>query len=329
VICKIINPVKFFCFGAILIFGLGFAACEKAEINQNASVSEIAAANKNSPAIKNPAKPVPQNLFAAIKTVEPFFVKMGKPTPDEWLATYPESGQTFDEYIKEDPTLPTVERKILYIQPLGKFNPQQRKIINTTAEYMRLFFNLPVKVLPDKAFAPSMSKSSYRFHPQWKTKQILTGYILKDVLQPALPKDAAALIAFTEQDLYPGASMNFVFGQASLENRVGVWSLYRLDNLTGDQNFLKRMLKIAVHETGHIFSIRHCTKYICVMSGANHLGETDAHPIDACPECMAKICWMSDAQPKRRYLNLAEFCKKYGLKAEEESFRKKASAVNQ
>ena len=42
----------------------------------------------------------------------------------------------------------------------------------------------------------------------------------------------------------------------------------------------KRMLKIAVHETGHIFSIRHCTKYICVMSGANHLGETDAHPID-------------------------------------------------
>ena len=328
-ICKIINPLKFFCLGAILSFGLFFAACEKSESDQTAPVSGNALSNKSSTVTKSPSKPVPQTLFAAIKAIEPFFVKMGKPTPDEWLATYPESGQTFDEYTKEDPTLPTIERKTLYVQPLGKFNQQQRKIINTTAEYMRLFFNLPVKVLPDKAFAPTLSPTSIRYHPQWKTKQNITGYILKDVLQPALPKDAAALIAFTEQDLYPGATMNFVFGQASLENRVGVWSLYRLDNLTGDQNFLKRMLKIAVHETGHIFSIRHCTKYICVMSGANHLGETDAHPIDACPECMAKICWLSDAQPKQRYLNLAEFCKKYGLKAEEESFRKKASAVNQ
>lgn len=328
-ICKIISSINFFCFGAILGFGLFFAACEKSGNEQSVPVSENAASNKNPNVTKSPAKPVPQNLFAAIKAVEPFFVKMGKPTPDEWLATYPESGQTFDEYIHENPTLPTVDRKILYVQPLGKFNQQQRRIINTTAEYMRLFFNLPVKILPDKNFASSLSKANYRFHPQWKTKQILTGYVLKDVLQPVLPKDAAALIAFTEQDLYPGANMNYVFGQASLENRVGVWSLYRLDNLTGYENFLKRMLKIAVHETGHIFSIRHCTKYVCVMSGANHLGETDAHPIDACPECMAKICWFSDAKPKQRYLNLAEFCRKHGLKAEEESFRKKAAAVSQ
>lgn len=326
--CKIISSVKFFCIGAILSFGLIFAACEKSESEQTATITENSTSNKNSPAKKSPSKPVPQNLFAAIEAIEPFFVKMGKPTPDEWLAANPESGQTFDEYIKEVPTLPTIERKILYVQPLGKFNPQQRKIINTTAEYMRLFFDLPVKVLPDKSFAPTLSPSNFRFHPQWKTKQILTGYILKDILQPALPKDAAALIAFTEQDLYPGASMNFVFGQASLENRVGVWSLYRLDNQTDNQKFLKRMLKIAVHETGHIFSIRHCTKYVCVMSGANHLGETDAHPIDACPECMAKICWLSDANPKQRYLNLAEFCKKYGLKTEAELFRKKATAVS-
>ena len=313
----------------ILIFGLVFAACEKSESSQTELVAENSTSNKNSTAKKLPSKPVPQNLFAAIKAIEPFFVKMGKSTPDEWLAANPESGQTFDEYIKEDPTLPTIERKILYVQPLGKFNPEQRKIINATAEYMRLFFDLPVKVLPDKSYAPILSTSNFRFHPQWKTKQILTDYILKDILQPALPKDAAALIAFTEQDLYPGASMNFVFGQASLENRVGVWSLYRLDNRTDNQNFLKRMLKIAVHETGHIFSIRHCTKYVCVMSGANHLGETDAHPIDACPECMAKICWLSDAKPQQRYLNLAEFSKKYGLKTEAELFRKKASAVSQ
>src|SRR3712207_7363776 len=38
---------------------------------------------------------------------------------------------------------------------------------------------------------------------------------------------------------------------------------------------LLRTLKIAAHETGHMFSVRHCTKYECVMNGSNHLGETD------------------------------------------------------
>ncbi len=327
--CKIINPLNFFCIAAILSFGLVFGGCEKSESDQSAPIAENSESNKNSTTTKLPSKPAPQNLFAAIKASEPFFVEMGKPTPDEWLATYPESGQTFDEYIHEEPTLPTAERRILYVQPLGKFNPQQREVISATAEYMRRFFNLPVKILPDKNYKEPLAKTSFRFHPQWRTRQILSGYVLKDVLQPALPKDAAALIAFTDQDLYPGANMNYVFGQASLENRVGVWSLYRLDNLTGYENFLKRTLKIAVHETGHMFSIRHCTKYICVMSGANHLGETDAHPLDACPECMAKICWLADAEPKQRYLNLAEFCTKYGLKTEEKSFRKKAAAINQ
>ena len=63
---------------------------------------------------------------------------------------------------------------------------------------------------------------------------------------------------------------------------------------TGEQGFLKRTLKVAAHETGHMFSMRHCTKFECVMSGTNHLAETDRRPIDACPECTAKICWFSD-----------------------------------
>ena len=41
---------------------------------------------------------------------------------------------------------------------------------------------------------------------------------------------------------------------------------------------------VIAHETGHMFSMRHCTKYECLMSGTNHLNETDRRPIDACPE---------------------------------------------
>ena len=122
--------------------------------------------------------------------------------------------------------------------------------------------------------------------------------------------------------------MNYVFGQASLENRVGVWSLARLDENAAYDKILRRTLKIAVHETGHMFSMRHCTKYECVMSGTNQLAETDRRPIDACPECMAKICWLSETIPAERYTRLAEFCRKNGLLSEAEEFSRKAAAVN-
>ena len=52
--------------------------------------------------------------------------------------------------------------------------------------------------------------------PISKKEQVRTGYILDDVLRPMLPGDAAALIAFTNEDLFPDSSMNYVFGQASL-----------------------------------------------------------------------------------------------------------------
>ncbi len=107
-----------------------------------------------------------------------------------------------------------------------------------------------------------------------------------------------------------------------------MWSLSRLDNYANFEKFLKRTLKVAVHETGHMFSFAHCTKYECVMSGTNHLGETDRHPIDVCPECMAKICWMSDYEPKKRYENLAEFCKTHNLKKDSDEFSRKAAAVS-
>jgi len=160
-----------------------------------------------------------------------------------------------------------------------------------------------------------------------KTRQIKTGYILDNVLKPILPADAAALIAFTIDDLYPDETMNYVFGQASMEDRVGVWSLYRLGDHTDYDTFLRRTLKIAAHETGHMFSMKHCTKYECVMSGTNHLGETDSRPIDACPECMAKICWLSDVDPAARYDRLAAFCRKNGLNKEADEFTRKSAAV--
>ena len=266
-------------------------------------------------------------LTAVMKAVEPFFTPMGKPQPGDWLASHPESGQTFEEYVNSNPNVPTAERRTIYIMPLGKFNSTQLKIIAETQEYMRAFFGLPIKTMPQRSLPATFAAGDSRMKGYPARRQIRTGFIMDKILAPALPKDAAALIAFTNEDLFPDPSMNYVFGQASLEDRVGVWSLARLGEKADQTTFLKRTLRIAVHETAHMFGFKHCTKYECVMSGTNSLAETDRRPIDTCPECMAKICWMTNTKSKDRYEKLAAFCEKYGLVKEADEFRKKASAV--
>ena len=93
--------------------------------------------------------------------------------------------------------------------------------------------DLPLSVIP----APAR-----RTHPSWGVKQILSTYVLDSVLRPRLPADAAAYIAFTASDLWPGAGWNFVFGQASLRHRVGVWSIYR----NGDPSESKEAFRICL-----------------------------------------------------------------------------------
>ena len=311
-------------FWLVILFLAAQIACKNEIVSQesNSSKQESNLAVDVQPSVKTP-----ENLAESIKAVEPFFQPMGKAAPNEWLATFKEDGQTFEDYINENPTLPTAERKTIYIQPIGRFDKTQLKTIKLAAEYMQAFFNLPVKLLPEKTFAKPHPFKSHRTNKYTKKQQVRTGYVLEEILLPNLPKDAAALIGFTVEDLYPNESFNYVFGQASFEKRVGVWSLFRLAENAGREQFLTRTLKIAVHETGHMFSIAHCTKYECVMSGTNHLNETDKRPVDACPECMAKICWMTGYQPEIRYENLAKFCRSAGLKSEADKFLQKKVAV--
>ena len=271
-----------------------------------------------------PNSPRFAELHAAMPKIAPFFRPMGKPRAGDWLAAFHEEGQTFDEWLQADPTLPTADRKKLYVLPLGHFSDVQLRVIAVTAGYLSAFYGLPVETLnaqPLKVEFPNVRHSDYT-----NTRQVKTDFILEKVLASMLQKDAAALIAFTDQDLYPDDSMGYVFGQASFEKRVGVWSLYRLRDASFER-FLRRTIKIAAHETGHMFSMHHCILYECLMSGTNQLNETDRRPIDACPECTAKICWLSDQKPTDRYRRLAEFCRNNGLEADARDFERKASAL--
>ncbi|MGA2257523.1 MAG: archaemetzincin [Thermoguttaceae bacterium] len=264
-------------------------------------------------------------LPATFERLLPLHSKLGPPQPHDWLAEHKESGQSFAQYLRDQPLRVDKRRRVIYVQPLGEFDPTQRKALDRTTEFLGIYFQLPVKVRDDLTL-DVIPAEARREHPTWHVKQILSTYVLDKVLRPRLPADACAYIALTTSDLWPGRGWNFVFGQASLSERVGVWSIARNgDPHGGDAEFrlcLLRTMKTASHETGHMFSMQHCTLYECNMCGSNHREEADRRPLWLCPHCLAKLCHATGADPIQRFKDLAAFSKRAGLKVEQEFYEK-------
>jgi archaemetzincin len=246
--------------------------------------------------------------------------------PGDWLDEHEEPGQSFEEYCRSDPRRPTTVRTTMCLQPIGEFNAAGMAVIEATAELLADFYGVPVRMLEpmDLAWVPHQAR---RLHPYTGVEQILTKFVLR-LLNQKKPLDAVTVLALTTSDLWPGKGWNFVFGQASLRAGVGVWSLHRLgDPEIKPETFLRRTAKVAVHETGHMLGIRHCTQFECGMNGANHQDEADGQPIWFCPEDEMKIWWACCVDPARRYGRLAEVAARHALDREAEFWGKSERAV--
>jgi archaemetzincin len=224
-----------------------------------------------------------------VARISGLYSKMKDPKEGEWLYDHKESYQPFEKYIYGQVERPTEKRKIIYIQPIGTFDSAQTSILNKTALYLEAFFGLEVNVR--KGISDSLIPKKSRRMRDWG-EQLHTQYILKELLAPSLPEDAMVMLGLTATDLYPANDWNYVFGQAMLRGRVGVWSMNRFGDPALDYNkALIRTLSTASHETGHMFSIPHCIKYDCCMNGSNHIYESDTRPTWLCPDCLCKLSW--------------------------------------
>ena len=252
------------------------------------------------------------------------YTRLGKPKVGEWLYHHKEKGQTFDQYIQSSPILPTKSRNKIYILPLGDFDVDEQKVLDVAIEYLQVFFDIQIVVMKNVSteIIPDSSKREVA-----NSKQLHTRYILHQILEPQVPKDAIIFEALTDTDLYPKPSWNFVFGQAALKKRVAVSSMARFKEYDEQDRLLlhkwiKRFIKTVSHETTHAFSIPHCREYRCLMNGSNSLLEADSQPLITCLDCTKKILWATQANADKRYQKLLAFYQKYGFE-EEVKFCKK------
>ncbi|HYE05993.1 MAG TPA: archaemetzincin [Planctomycetota bacterium] len=249
------------------------------------------------------------------------------PQPGEWLDAYREQGQTFAQYAAARPR-GLGGRTTLYIQPLGDFTPAQAALVDGAVDYLGRFFALPVARLEGVAL-DVVPGTARRGQPRPEDLQILSTWVL-DWLERRRPDDAVAVLALTAVDLWPGDDWNFVFGQASLDERVGVWSIARFGDPAADPTLtLRRTIGTAAHETGHMLGIRHCIAYECAMNGSNHQEESDRQPLAFCPECVAKLWWTCVADPVERCARLEAFARGHALADEADHWARAATLLRQ
>lgn len=271
-------------------------------------------------------------LERCIKKEDPtLFTPIPLPGMNDWLANHREHGQTFDQWndmsfrndVDED-------HHVIYLLPIleqegdggsaSKDSDQFLQLLKTYAE--AFFLGLEVILLP--VILPKQMGCKTRVHEVISgvtREQILAGDVMA-YIENNMPIDAYCMIGVTMCDLYPEESWNFVFGMASLQKRSGVFSFARYhpkffdtgEDITIQSIYalppdllrlaLRRSFDVLTHEITHMFGIRHCIYFSCLMNGSNHQEESDSRTMFLCPVCLRKLKNVVRFDVSKRYNEL-------------------------
>lgn len=260
------------------------------------------------------------------------FKPLPMPGENDWLALYPEPAQTFLQFVQSKPNKPKPPENVIYFQPLDAFagrDPDELEILKTFAE---AYFQL--SVVMQQPIDVRQYGITERKNPNAGQRQLLTTDIMK-LLRRGLPSDAYCRLGITTIDLYPQPSWNFVFGQAYLKERTGVYSFARYApefygqaaKPDDDKLALLRSFKVLAHETGHMFGVEHCIYLLCLMNGSNHLEETDNSPLHFCPVCLRKLQRSLGFDVVERYHELEAVYGRVGLGKQGDWVKRRAAYI--
>ncbi|PKK90334.1 MAG: hypothetical protein CVV64_10235 [Candidatus Wallbacteria bacterium HGW-Wallbacteria-1] len=278
---------------------------------------------------RNPS--YPETIHQAFKP-DPLFAPFPESVPGDWISTHPEPGQTFDQFVSGNWNRHGENGKDkLHIIPMGALRAGWKATLEPVREFVEAFFNMPLVI--DRPLTDPERIFTSRINVNTNFPQLLTTDILKFLMEN-LSSDSYCTIAVTMLDLYPDDSWNFVFGQASLVGRVGVFSLFRYDpsfygvnSDNAEKIIFRRTLQVLFHEMVHMFGVYHCVHFNCLMNGSNSMEETDSQPLFLCPVCLRKLHHLAKFNPETRYEKLKNLYEKSGLTEEAQWLEKRIAVL--
>lgn len=259
-----------------------------------------------------PVTGLPPTLRRALD--EQGFSPIPRPGPHDWLTSHPETGQTFAAFLAGHPLAPGQAWHTLYLQPLGRFHTGLEPPLDLLSRFAAAFFSLEVVTLP----AIAVTGVTARINRYAGERQLLTRDLL-GLLARQRPGTACCVVGVTMDDLYPDPAWNFVFGEASPRDQVGVYSFaqYLPAGEGGTAaSLLRRCCMVLAHETAHLLGIAHCVFYSCLMNGSNNLTESDSRPLHLCPVDLRKLQHSTGFGVVARYRCLRAFAREAGLTEE-------------
>ena len=245
-----------------------------------------------------------------------FYKPMKAPGPNDWLMNHKEYGQTFREYSRFGFHEITKKKKVIYIAPLSfNINPAFDQSFLTAMIILAqdYYYDMIVKLLNINI---DLSGVEYRNYEDGSYQ--LNANTIIEKLFNEMPDDGYCLVCLTDIDLYndvrvikprkwiyypPPYKNDFCYELNSFKYWVSICSicrfdpLYVIDNPPDDDDMnikmyfslLKRSAKLVLKNIGHMFGLKNCIFFKCLMNGFGSMEEFDGRPMEVCPCCLRKI----------------------------------------
>ena len=162
------------------------------------------------------------------------------------------------------------------IVPIGSFDLELIEIIISRIENI---FGISCEILPllnDLSFALDHKRKQYHSTP------------ILEKLAAKSPSTAIKLLALCHVDLFIPI-LTHVYGEAQIGGKACIISTHRLNEGQSHMNlrepYLSRIVKEAIHELGHTFSLRHCKDPGCLMHYCRNESDVDRKTNELCRYC--------------------------------------------
>jgi archaemetzincin len=158
--------------------------------------------------------------------------------------------------------------------------------------------NLPERIINDienEFSIPASTKEGHLDISEFynSNRNQYDGNLLLREVEKQHASDSTKTLALFNVDLFIPI-LTYIFGQAFLNGRCGIASVYRLRNEkygipSNEIVFQERVLKEVNHELGHTFGLIHCHDSGCVMHSSTYVEDIDQKSRHFCAKCRAEM----------------------------------------